>query len=188
MAEDTNRYAALLRGVNVGSTRLAMADLRRLVADLGHTDVRTYLQSGNVVFTSPATDPDELARGIERVLTDELGLTVPVLVRSGTELAALTAAGPYTGKQDDPTRLLVAFLSAAPPAARVAELTVPDGENIEYAVDGREIHLHFPDGGYGRTKFTNAYLEKRLGVVATTRNWKSVCALRDLTAVEKLSS
>ncbi|MCI4064535.1 DUF1697 domain-containing protein [Micromonospora sp. R77] len=182
MAEDTTRYAALLRGVNVGSTRLAMADLRRLVADLGHTDVRTYLQSGNVVFGSPVTDPVELARGIERVLADELGLRVPVLVRSGAELAAVTTASPYAKQQDDPTRLLVAFLSAPPPAARVAELTAPTGENVEYTVDGREIHLHFPDGGYGRTKFTNTHLEKKLGVVATTRNWKSVCALRDLTA------
>ncbi|MFR9778905.1 DUF1697 domain-containing protein [Micromonospora sp. MS34] len=176
------RYAALLRGVNVGSTRLAMADLRRIVADLGHEDVKTYLQSGNVVFTSPPTKDDILAQGIERRLADELGLRVPVLVRSDSELAAVADASPYAAKQDDPTRMLVAFLSAAPTAAKVKELTVPAGENIEYAAIGREIHLHFPDGGYGRTKFTNAYLEKKLGMVATTRNWKSVLALRDLAA------
>ncbi len=176
------RYVALLRGVNVGNTRLAMADLRRLVTGLGHEDVKTYLQSGNVAFTSPPTKAEILAEGIERVITAELGLTVPVLVRSGTELAAVADGNPYAGKQDDPTRLLVAFLSAAPTAARVAGLTVPAGENLEYAVAGREVFLHYPDGGYGRTKFTNAYLEKKLGVVATTRNWKSVCALRDLAA------
>ncbi|MGR6317580.1 DUF1697 domain-containing protein [Micromonospora soli] len=176
------RYAALLRGVNVGTTRLAMTDLRRLVEDLGHENVKTYLQSGNVVFTSPPTKDEILAEGIARKLTDELGLRVPVLVRGGGELAAIADASPYAGKQDDQTRVLVAFLSAKPTAARVKDLAVPPGENIEYEVIGREIHLHFPDGGYGRTKFTNAYLEKKLGVVATTRNWKSVLALRDLTA------
>ncbi|SCF34147.1 Uncharacterized conserved protein, DUF1697 family [Micromonospora viridifaciens] len=180
MAE--HRYAALLRGVNVGAVRIAMADLRRLVSDLGHEEVRTYLQSGNVVFRSRATDTAKLAEGIERALAHELGLTVPVLVRSGAELAAVADGNPYAGRQDDPTRLLVAFLAAAPPTAKVSALTVPGGENVEYAVTGREVFLHYPDGGYGRSKFTNAYLEKKLGVVATTRNWKSVRALRDLTA------
>jgi uncharacterized protein (DUF1697 family) len=176
------RYAALLRGVNVGATRLAMADLRRIVTDLGHSEVKTYLQSGNVVFSSPPTKDDILAEGIARKLTDELDLRVPVLVRSGDELAAVAAASPYAGRQDDPTRVLVAFLAAAPSPARVRDLAAPAGENVEFTVDGREIHLHFPDGGYGRTKFTNAHLEKKLGVVATTRNFKSVLALRDLTA------
>ncbi|MFJ8577299.1 DUF1697 domain-containing protein [Micromonospora sp. NPDC093277] len=176
------RYAALLRGVNVGTTRIAMADLRRLVSDLGHEDVKTYLQSGNVVFTSPPTRAEILAEGIERAIASELGLTVPALVRSDAELAAVVDGNPYAGRQDDPTRLLVAFLSAAPARAKVAALTVPGGENVEYAVAGREVFLHYPEGGYGRSKFTNAYLEKKLGVVATTRNWKSVRALRDLTA------
>ncbi|MEU4712163.1 DUF1697 domain-containing protein [Micromonospora purpureochromogenes] len=176
------RYAGLLRGVNVGTTRLSMADLRRLVADLGHADVQTYLQSGNVVFGSTSTDAARLAKGIEQALAGDLGLTVPVLVRSGAELAAVVDGSPYAGRQDDPTRLLVAFLATAPTKAKVAALTVPGNENVEFTVAGREVHLHFPDGGYGRSKFTNAYLEKQLGVVATTRNWKSVRALRDLTA------
>ncbi|MFF5171511.1 DUF1697 domain-containing protein [Micromonospora sp. NPDC000089] len=142
-----SRYVALLRGINVGATnRIAMPDLRRLVEGLGHGDVTTYLQSGNVVFTSVKRDAAKLAAGIERAIADELGLTVPVLVRDGAELSA------------------------------------PGNENVEFTVAGREVHLHFPDGGYGRTRFTNAYLEKRLGVVATTRNWKSVRALRDLAA------
>ncbi|GHJ13664.1 DUF1697 domain-containing protein [Micromonospora sp. AKA38] len=176
------RYAALLRGVNVGATRLAMADLRRVVADLGHTDVKTYLQSGNVVFTAPPTRDEVLAEGIAGRLADEVGLRVPVLVRDGDELAALVGASPYAGRQDDPTRVLVVFLSAAPDPARVRELAVPAGEEMAYAVVGRELHLHYPAGNYGRTKFTTAYLEKTLGVVATARNWKSVLALRDLTA------
>ncbi|MFI7211993.1 DUF1697 domain-containing protein [Micromonospora maritima] len=176
------RYAALLRGVNVGNAQLAMADLRRVVTDLGHTDVKTYLQSGNVVFTSPPTKGEVLAEGIAKRLADELGLRVPVLVRDAGELAAVVDASPYAGRQDDPTRVLVAFLSAAPAPARARELAVPAGEDMEYALTGREVHMHFPTGRYGRTKFTNTYLEKVLGVAATVRNWKSVLALRDLTA------
>ncbi|MGW3604333.1 DUF1697 domain-containing protein [Micromonospora sp. NPDC005161] len=176
------RYVALLRGVNVGSTRLAMADLRRLVTDLGHDDARTYLQSGNVVFGSTVRDAEKLAGGIERALADELGLSVPVLVRSARELAAVAGGNPYAEREDDPTRLLVAFLATAAKRSTVDALTVPGGENVAFTVTGREVYLHFPDGGYGRSKFTNAYLEKKLGVVATTRNWKSVRALAELAA------
>ncbi|MFC4018868.1 DUF1697 domain-containing protein [Micromonospora sp. GCM10011542] len=176
------RYVALLRGVNVGSTRIAMADLRRLVEALGHDDVRTYLQSGNVVFGSTVRDAEKLAGGIERAIADELGLTVPVLVRSARELAAVADGSPYAEREKDSARLLVAFLRSAPTKSAVAGLTVPGGENVAFTVTGREVHLHYPDGGYGRSKFTNAYLEKKLGVMATTRNWKSVQALAELAA------
>ncbi|WP_328366861.1 DUF1697 domain-containing protein [Micromonospora zamorensis] len=176
------RYVALLRGVNVGTTRLAMADLRRIVTDLGHEDVKTYLQSGNVAFDSNVRDAEKLAAGIERALADELALTVPVLVRSGRELAAVAGGNPYADREDDPTRLLVAFLATPPKKSTVDALTVPGGENVSFTVTGREVFLHFVDGGYGRSKFTNAYLEKKLGVVSTSRNWKSVRALAEMTA------
>ncbi|MFG3642284.1 DUF1697 domain-containing protein [Micromonospora sp. NPDC047762] len=176
------RYVALLRGVNVGSTRLAMADLRRIVTDLGHEDARTYLQSGNVVFGSSVRDAEKLAAGIARALTDELALTVPVLVRSARELAAIAGGNPYADREDDPTRLLVAFLATAPQKSMVDALAVPGSENVSFTVTGREVFLHYVDGGYGRSKFTNAYLEKKLGVVSTSRNWKSVRALAEMAA------
>ncbi|MER7457549.1 DUF1697 domain-containing protein [Micromonospora sp. NPDC126480] len=175
------RWVALLRGVNVGGVRVGMADLRRVVAGLGHEDVKTYLQSGNVVFGSGTRDADALARGIETALA-ELGAAVPVLVRSGREMAALAGGNPYAAGEDDPTKLHVTFLATAPAVPAVAGLTVPGGENVAFTVTGREVFLHYPDGGYGRSKFTNNYLEKRLGVVATTRNWRSVRALADLAA------
>ncbi|MEU7970952.1 DUF1697 domain-containing protein [Micromonospora sp. NPDC049089] len=176
------RYVALLRGVNVGSTRLAMADLRRIVTDLGHEDVQTYLQSGNVAFGSSVRDAEKLAAGIARALTDELALTVPVLVRSARELAAIAGGNPYADREDDPTRLLVAFLATAPEKSTADALAVPGGENVSFTVTGREVFLHYVDGGYGRSKFTNAYLEKKLGVVSTSRNWKSVRALAEMAA------
>ncbi|MGW3899399.1 DUF1697 domain-containing protein [Micromonospora profundi] len=176
------RYVALLRGVNVGGVRLAMADLRRIVTDLGHDDAKTYLQSGNVAFGSSVRDAEKLAAGIERALADELAVTVPVLVRSGRELAAVAGGNPYADREDDPTRLLVAFLRTAPDKSAADALTAPGNENVSFTVTGREVLLHYVDGGYGRSKFTNAYLEKKLGVVATTRNWRSVRALAEMTA------
>ncbi|MET7706994.1 DUF1697 domain-containing protein [Micromonospora sp. NPDC005413] len=176
------RYVALLRGVNVGTTRLAMADLRRLVTDLGHFDVATYLQSGNVAFGSTVRDAEKLAAGIERALADELALTVPVLVRSGRELAAVAGGNPYVDREDDPKRLLVAFLRTSPTKAAVAALTVPGSENVSFTVTGREVFLHYVEDGYGRSRFNNMYLEKKLDVVATTRNWKSVRALAEMAA------
>ncbi|MFV2113571.1 DUF1697 domain-containing protein [Micromonospora sp. LOL_025] len=176
-----DRWVALLRGVNVGGAKVAMADLRRLVTGLGHDDVRTYLQSGNVVFGSTVRDADALARGIERAIADELGLTVPVLVRSGRELAAVAGGNPYADREDDPTRLLVVFLATAPGRSAVDALAVPGGENLAFTVAGRDVYLHYPDGGYGRSKFTNNHLEKKLGVVATTRNWRSVRTLAEMS-------
>ncbi|MDM4722668.1 DUF1697 domain-containing protein [Micromonospora sp. WMMA1363] len=176
------RWVALLRGVNVGGVRVGMADLRRLVTGLGHKDVRTYLRSGNVVFGSAVRDPGALARGIERALADELDVTVPVLVRSAHEMTTIAGGNPYADREADPTRLLVAFLATAPEASAVAGLAAPAGETVAFTVTGREVFLHYQDGGYGRSKFTNAHLEKRLGVVATTRNWRSVRALAELAA------
>jgi len=176
------RYVALLRGVNVGGVRLAMADLRRIVTDLGHDDAKTYLQSGNVAFGSSVRDAEKLAAGIERALADELAVTVPVLVRSGRELAAVAGGNPYADREDDPTRLLVTFLRTAPEKSSLDALTVPGNENVSFTVTGREVFLHYVDGGYGRSKFTNTYLEKKLGVVATTRNWRSVRTLAEMAA------
>jgi uncharacterized protein (DUF1697 family) len=176
------RYVALLRGINVGGrTRLAMADLRRLALDLGHTEVETYLQSGNLLFSSPAGRPARLAGEIERRIAKDLGLSVTVLLRTGDELARVVAANPFLGGSADLAKLHVTFLAEAPDPERAAGLEAPAGEPDELSLAGREVYLHTPDG-YGRSKLSNAFLEKRLGVAATTRNWKTVGRLRDLAS------
>ena len=175
------RYAAFLRGINVGGhRRIAMADLRDLFHGLGHADAQTHLQSGNVAFTGPDDDPARVAAGIEAAITRDLGLSVGVMLRTGDELAHVVAGNPFRDREPDPRKLHVAFLAAVPDTERVAAFEVPPGETAGFAFDGRDVHLHYPDG-YGRTRLNHAYLERRLGVAATARNWRTVTALRDLT-------
>jgi len=175
-------YAALLRGINVGrNKRIAMADLRALVEGLGHESVRTHLQSGNVVFESPKRSDKALAEGLEKAIASELGMDVTVLVRSSGELAAVVDAAPFAGRTDDPKQIHVAFLSAKPKAAAVKGFGIEEFAPDELQVIGREAHLLYPDG-YARTKLTNAVIEKQLGVRSTSRNWRTVTALAELTA------
>jgi uncharacterized protein (DUF1697 family) len=171
-------YTALLRGVNVAGNKLAMTDLRALLSDLGGRDVRTYLQSGNAVFGS-ATEPARLARTIEEGLA-ALGVSTRVLLRTGEQLAAVLAGNPYLQQQSDPVKLHVTFLADEPAADRVPRLRVPAGETATFVLAGTEVYLHCPDG-YGRTKLTNSFVESKLGTVATTRNWRTVSALAELT-------
>ena len=174
------RYVALLRGINVGGrSSVKMADLRSTMCGLGLRDVRTYIQSGNVVFGSAAGEA-ELVRMAESVLTERFERPITVLLRSAAELTAVAAANPFLEHQDDLTKLSVTFL-ATPPVAGAPKITIPASETGELLLATREVYVHTPDG-YGRTKLTTAFLERQLGVVATTRNWRSVLALRDMTA------
>ena len=177
------KYIALLRGINVGGyTKIGMKDLRGLFADMGFESAQTYLQSGNVVFGAPdGQAPAELAAGIEKRIESDLGVSVTVLLRTADSLARTLAANPYLDREDDPTKLHVTFLAEAPTAEQAGRLETPAAETAEFSLAGDEIHLHVP-GGYGRTKLNNAFIERRLGMPATTRNWKTVNALHELAA------
>lgn len=175
-------YVALLAGVNLGaSTTLPMAELRQVFTGLGFAQVRTYIQSGNVIFGAPAQDERRLISDLQAAIERDLGKQVTVLLRTGPELAAVLSANPFTDRQDDPTKLLVTFLAEKPPADRVAKLVPPPGETGELALVGREVFVNVPDG-YGRSKLSNAFVAKALGVPATTRNWRSVAKLCELAA------
>jgi uncharacterized protein (DUF1697 family) len=175
-------YAALLRGINVGrNKRLGMAELRALMEGLGHASVRTHLQSGNVVFESPKRSARPLEGAIEKAIAEELGLDVTVMVRRSDELAAVVDRSPYGDRTDDPKKVHVAFLSQAPKAAAVNAFDAREFAPDELEVAGREVYLLYPNG-YARSKLTNAVLEKQLGVRATSRNWRTVKALAELTA------
>jgi uncharacterized protein (DUF1697 family) len=163
-------YAALLRGINVGGVKLVMTDLARLCADEGFDGVKTYIASGNVVFTS--TKKETAVRdALQRALAAHMGKPVPVLVRTAAELAATVAANPFPGVAGN--RLLVFFLPDPPPKNVLAGVMSPDGE--ELAIRGRELFVHYPNG-MGRSK-----LKVPLWNVGTSRNLNTVAKLAAMT-------
>jgi uncharacterized protein (DUF1697 family) len=174
----------LLRGINVGGhNRVPMADLRALLTALGCEDVVTYVQSGNVVCRAGGT-PEALGAELSAVLAAELGLSVPVVGRTAAQWAATVAGNPLLHLDDDPKRLHVTFLDGVPAPDRVAGL-VAEAEGLApevLAISGRDVYLHLPSG-YHKAKLTNTFLERRLGRVATARNWRTVLALADLAGV-----
>jgi len=175
------RYVALLRGINLGArNKIVMADLRELFEGLEAEDVTTYVQSGNVVFRSRAARA-QLAGQIERQIAQDLDLEIRVLLRTNAELTKLVAGSPFAKAESDPLKLHVTFLGATPAAARVRALDETAFAPDRFRVAGAHVYLHTPNG-YGRSKLSNAYFEKQLGVAATTRNWKTVTALADLAA------
>ena len=174
-------YVALLRGINLGSQkRVAMADLRALVEGLGAKDVATYVQSGNVVFKS-ADGAEKLTRAIERRIRRDLDLSVTVVVLTRPQLTKVLGGNPFAKAKTEQAKLHVTFLAEKPSRAKVGKLDPNVGQPDEFRVIGRQIYLHCPNG-YGRSKLTNAYFEKQLGVAATTRNWRTVTKLGELTS------
>lgn len=174
------RHIALLRAINLGShNKIAMPELRSLFAGLGHSDVATYVQSGNVVFTSSEPDSAVAARAIEEQIAAVLGLDVTVLLRSARQLDRVVAANPFARDATESRALHVTFLADEPAGAKVHALAGRASGDEQLAVVGREVFLNLPSG-YGRTKLTNATIEKQLGTAATTRNWRTVTTLRDM--------
>ena len=175
------RYVAMLRGINLGSrNRIAMADLRRLVEELGGEDVHTYVQSGNVVFRSRAARA-ELERALAQSIRSALGLDVTVLVRTAAQLAKIVAGNPFLASGADPGKLHAALLATRPALERVRRLREADFAPDELHVSGGVVYLHCPHG-YGRSKLSNAFLEKQLAVTGTTRNWRTVTTLAELAS------
>jgi uncharacterized protein (DUF1697 family) len=175
----------MLRSINVGGrNRVAMADLRDLVTSLGFRDVTTYVQSGNVIFSGTGSGP-AVARTIGTRITADLGLDVPVLVRTGPQLERVLHGNPFAHVAADPKTIHVTFLADRPAAAGVGELEALAGQfgADRFEIDGQHVYLHCP-GGYGETKLNNTYLERRLGVTATTRNWRTVTTLAELAAAK----
>ena len=171
---------ALLRGINVGGkNKLPMKDLAALFRDAGCEDVRTYIQSGNVLFRAGATPPDAIPSLISASIEDRFGYRVPVVTRTAAELRAAVEANPFAGAEAD--KLLVLFLADPPDPERVEALDPNRSPGDEFAVVGREVFLHCPNG-FARSKLTNAWFDSRLSTVSTMRNWKTVSKLLELAS------
>jgi uncharacterized protein (DUF1697 family) len=174
-----DRYVALLRGINVGrAKRDAMADQRALVEALGYGDVRTLLNSGNVVFTAPRTTADAAAARIEQALLARLGVASRVTVLSSATLAAVVAENPLLDVADDPSRLLVAVPASAADHARLDPLAAQSWEPEVLAIGGRVAYLWCPTGILESRAATA--LGTTLGDAVTTRNWATMTKLHAL--------
>ena len=171
MAEERT-YAALLRGVNVGGRgKLPMPELVELFISLGHSDVTSYIQSGNVVFR--ASDGDQA--GLEAAIKDRFSLDTRVMLRTHEELGAIAAGAPF----DQP--LHIVFLDCEPDPEAIVRLDENRSPGDRFRVAGREIYLSLGNGA-GRTKLTLDWFERGLGVAGTQRNWNTLLKLIDLTA------
>jgi len=189
-------FVALLRAVNVsGQNKIPMVELRRTLGGLGLTRVETYVQSGNVVFSAAGDDPAEQATAIHELIEREFGHDVRVLVLTAAELAQVAAANPFVSSAADEKALHVTFLERPVEETAFGSLDLP-AQGDEQAVitagaaasgaggaapAGGVVYLYLPHG-YGRTKLNNAYFERALGTSATTRNWRTVLALVDMSA------
>jgi uncharacterized protein (DUF1697 family) len=172
-------YVAFVRAINLGGhNRVPMPELRAVVTGLGAHGVETYLQSGNVVF-STGDAPEGLAAAVEEGIAGRLGLRVTVIVRSRPALRALVGANPFVRRGLDPAFMHATLLALPPAPVRVMGLSPPNGSADEFALAGADVYLFCP-GGYGRTKLTNAWFERRLGVEATTRNWRTILAVTEM--------
>lgn len=175
------KYVALLRGINVGGAhKVPMADLRRVFEQLGHRDVTTYIQSGNVVFDDGTGDPVRLVESLEAAIADEFGFEVPVVARPAAEVEIAVDANPYAGRAD-PSRVAIAFLSEAPSEELVASLDAVTEPPDELTALGRELHMLCPDG-LGRSALAQAVSALRAAPVATTRNLRTARKLLALAA------
>jgi uncharacterized protein (DUF1697 family) len=176
------RYVALLRSVNIGGYgRMAMNDLRGTFGSLGYDDVVTYIQSGNVLFSTSSRSEDAIVEAIENRIAHDFGDSPAVLLRTVTDLRHIGSKSPFAKKGADPARHHVTFLDEAPSKAALQALQLPPSGKDELVVDGREVYVNTPDG-YAGTKYTGTFIERRLGVVSTTRNWNTVTKLCELAS------
>jgi uncharacterized protein (DUF1697 family) len=179
----TKKYAALLRGINVGGKKkVPMAELRQVMEGLGLGDVQTYLQSGNAVFSSPGEDTTALARRLERAIEDHFGFPVPCLVVDGPHLKAVADACPFPAAELEGRQLHATFLSEQPQESRFASIDPAAHLPEEYRLGDRVLYLYAPDG-LGRSKLAEALHRPSVlkGLDATTRNWNTVAKLVELT-------
>jgi uncharacterized protein (DUF1697 family) len=184
-------HIALLRGINLGGrNKVAMADLRAVVAGLGHGDVRTYIQSGNVLFTAVAgaDDTAAMAEQMAAAITAKLGVIAPVVIVTRDELAGVIAANPFPG-QPDHKKLHAVVLSQLPASSLTERLDAAQAQaSVKGAADevravGRTLYLHTP-GGYGNSDLAQVILRivgsPKAGATGTARNWLTMTKLLEL--------
>ena len=178
-----NTFIALFRGINVGGrNKLLMRELVNILENIGLQNVRTYIQSGNVIFDTPTKTSAKLKGQLEKAIRRKYNFNVPVVIRTKRELAKIITNIPFNklNPTEDGAKVLVTFLSETPEEINSSNIQQYVKLPEKLIVKDKEIYLHCPNG-YGKSKLTNNFLEKKLVVQATTRNWKSVIKLWELS-------
>jgi uncharacterized protein (DUF1697 family) len=178
-------YVALLRGINVGGNNmLAMKDLAGMFAAAGCTGVRTYIQSGNVIFEAPAGAPEgaqKIAEAVKVNIEKRFGFRIPVILRTSRQMLKAIRDNPFLAAVEDPKALYVYFLADLPNARALSALDPGRSAPDAFHARGQEIYLHLPNG-MARTKLTNAYFDSKLSSTCTARNWATVLKLSEMMA------
>ncbi|HTA29953.1 MAG TPA: DUF1697 domain-containing protein [Candidatus Cybelea sp.] len=168
-------YICIIRGINVvGCKIIKMEALRRMFEALKFKNAQTYIQSGNVIFQDKKTDGEVLAKKIAKRIQADFGFDVPVMVKEPGEMKEVLRNNPFVGaRQRDVAKMHVTFLSHEPAKEGLEKIKAGNYGVDEYVIWGKAIYLFCPDG-YGNTKLNNNFLESKLKVTATTRNWRTV--------------
>lgn len=175
----------MLRGINVsGQKMIKMEALRDMYANLGFEAISTYIQSGNVIFKSESSEIYTLEERISQGVHDTFGFDVPVMVRTQAYFEDIVTQNPFQEKGYDSAHWHVTFLSDTPDDILLDKITAGDYGNDEFILHNQALYLYCPNG-YGNTKLTNTFFEKKLKVSATTRNWKTVLKLLEIANTDE---
>lgn len=176
----TPTHVALLRGINVGGKHIVpMAELSRIFEEAGGAGVRTYIQSGNVVFSATPSGAKRVARAVAEMIAAEFGFEPRIMVRTREELERVVAGNPLITAACDPKRHHVGFLAETPGAARVAGLDPGRSPRDRFVVRGDVIYVHYGVSVL-ESKLTGAYIDGVLGTSSTFRNWRTVLKLAEM--------
>lgn len=167
------KYIAFLRAINVGGRTVKMEELKQHFAMPGFKNISTYIQSGNVIFEHAGTDKEVLAKKIEARLLKNLGYEVKTFLQTPAELQEIVKHTPFKKHAEDMAQH-VSFLSAEPDKVAVEKLLEFQNENEQFRIMGTVAYILVKKGAYGETKFSNTFLEKKLKLDATTRNWATI--------------
>lgn len=174
-------YIAFLRGINVsGHKKIIMADLKVLLLNMGFEDVATYIQSGNIVFTSDEKSSDSLEEKIKKGIVDAFGFDVPVLVKTKTEIEEILRKSPFTKTEDlEAKRIYYVLLKSKPEQDAIDNLVQEDYPNELFTIGNNCVYLNCRLGA-GKAKLTNNVIERKLKVSATTRNHGTMLKLVEM--------
>lgn len=176
----SQQYVVFLRGVNVGGYATVKMDvLKKAMTAHKFENVKTYINSGNIVFGS-IKNKEDVYNEIKNIIAENFGITVELIVKTSEELQSILRNDPYNPKtEDDYSRRGVAMLSVNADVSKVATLKENKGITENYYIKGDVLYIYY-DFGMGKSKFTNSFIEKKLGLISTVRNWNTMLKMEDM--------